>query len=205
MISRRRILATVAVGAASALLAGCATVPREAEQAPPQPAQPNPELAGFQQMYGPEVDDGYDIPAVPIEKVDPRFYRQLVPDPTGERPGTIVIDTTGHFLYLVRDDGQALRYGVGLGRAGFAWAGRAQIQWKQKWPRWVPPDEMIARQPELAKYSAKNGGMAPGLDNPLGARAHVPVPERQGHALPHPRLAGMVVDRQVRLVGLRAG
>ncbi len=122
-------------------------------------------------MYGPMIDEGYEIPAVPIEKVDPRFYRQVVADPTGERPGTIVIDTVGHFLYLVRPGGEALRYGVGLGRAGFEWQGRAIIQWKQKWPTWTPPEEMIARQPELQKYSAENGGMAPGLDNPLGARA----------------------------------
>ncbi|RVN88417.1 L,D-transpeptidase, partial [Sinorhizobium meliloti] len=65
----------------------------------------------------------------------------------------------------------AMRYGVGLGREGFAWSGRGLIQWKQKWPKWTPPNEMIARQPVLAKYSADNGGMPPGLDNPLGSRA----------------------------------
>ena len=62
-------------------------------------------------------------------------------------------------------------HGVGLGRAGFEWSGRAVVQWKQAWPKWTPPDDMIRRQPELVKYSAANGGMAPGLDNPLGARA----------------------------------
>jgi lipoprotein-anchoring transpeptidase ErfK/SrfK len=122
-------------------------------------------------MYGEVVDDGYVIPAVPIEKIDPRFYRQIVPDPTGERPGTVVVDTAGHHLYLVRENGEAMRYGVGLGRQGFEWAGRAVIQWKQRWPKWTPPAEMIKRQPELERYSAKNGGMPPGLDNPLGARA----------------------------------
>ena len=64
-----------------------------------------------------------------------------------------------------------MRYGVGIGRDGFAWGGEGVIQWRQKWPKWTPPDEMIARQPELAKYSADNGGMPPGLTNPLGARA----------------------------------
>jgi lipoprotein-anchoring transpeptidase ErfK/SrfK len=82
-----------------------------------------------------------------------------------------VVDTTGHFLYLVQPGGRAIRYGVGLGRAGFEWSGNAVVQWKQKWPKWTPPDEMIARQPELTKYSAKNGGMPGGLMNPLGARA----------------------------------
>ena len=94
-----------------------------------------------------------------------------MPDPTGERPGTIIVDTSSHFLYLVLGNGQAMRYGVGLGRAGFEWSGRANVQWKQKWPKWTPPAEMIARQPELEQYSVDNGGMPPGLDNPLGARA----------------------------------
>jgi len=67
--------------------------------------------------------------------------------------------------------GQAMRYGVGLGRAGFAWEGHGNIQYKRKWPTWTPPDEMITRQPELAQYSSTHGGMEPGLDNPLGARA----------------------------------
>jgi lipoprotein-anchoring transpeptidase ErfK/SrfK len=60
---------------------------------------------------------------------------------------------------------------VGIGREGFAWSGEGVIQWRQKWPKWTPPDEMVARQPELVKYSSKNGGMSPGLMNPLGARA----------------------------------
>ena len=64
-----------------------------------------------------------------------------------------------------------MRYGVGIGRQGFSWSGRAIVQWKQKWPKWTPPGEMIARQPELERWSAENGGMPPGLDNPLGARA----------------------------------
>jgi lipoprotein-anchoring transpeptidase ErfK/SrfK len=64
-----------------------------------------------------------------------------------------------------------MRYGVGIGREGFAWSGNGVIQWKQKWPRWKPPNEMVARQPELTKYSIANGGMEPGLKNPLGARA----------------------------------
>jgi len=64
-----------------------------------------------------------------------------------------------------------MRYGVGLGREGYAWSGRGVIQWKQKWPRWTPPDEMVARQPDVRSFSAENGGMNPGLGNPLGARA----------------------------------
>ena len=148
--------------------------------APPQPALPaEPALPSYAMMYGPVSDGGFELPAVPYERIDRRFLRQIVPDPTGERPGTVVIDTTSHHLYLVRERGEAIRYGVGLGRAGFEWAGRGVIKWKQPWPRWFPPQDMIARQPELEKYRARQvprkneweGGMPAGLDNPLGARA----------------------------------
>jgi len=122
-------------------------------------------------MYGPIEDGGFLIPAVPYEQIDPRYYRQRVVDPTGQPPGTIVVDTPSRFLYLVQSDGMAMRYGVGIGREGFAWQGSGVIQWRQKWPRWKPPNEMVARQPELVKYSIDNGGMEPGLKNPLGARA----------------------------------
>ncbi|WP_343217455.1 L,D-transpeptidase [Hoeflea sp. YIM 152468] len=85
--------------------------------------------------------------------------------------GTVVVNTHTFFLHLVQEGGKAMRYGVGLGRQGFEWSGEGRIQWKQAWPKWTPPAEMIARQPELEQWSADNGGMPPGLDNPLGARA----------------------------------
>ena len=128
----------------------------------------NPEL---DMMYGQVIDDGYVIPAVPYQRIDPRFYRQRVSNPTGEPPGTVVVDTANRFLYLVESGGTAMRYGVGIGRQGFEWSGTGVIQWRQKWPRWKPPNEMVARKPELAQYSIENGGMDPGLTNPLGARA----------------------------------
>lgn len=169
-LTRRRFLNTAALGAVSVAAAACSTVGREPP--PMEPMEPaRPALPDYATMYGPMVDEGFEIPAVPIDKIDPQFLRQIVPDPTGQKPGTIVVDTTGHFLYLVQPGGQAIRYGVGLGRAGFEWAGNANVQWKQKWPKWTPPAEMIARQPELQKYSVDNGGMPGGLTNPLGARA----------------------------------
>ncbi len=116
-------------------------------------------------------DGGHKLPAVPFQQIDPKFYRQRVEDPTGEPAGTVVVDTPSKFLYVVEPGGTAMRYGVGLGRAGFAWQGEGIIQWRQKWPRWKPPAEMIARQPELEKYSVENGGQEPGPSNPLGARA----------------------------------
>lgn len=164
-------LASVAV--AGAALSACASVPQMGYA--PTPAEPklsnDPAFGSYAMMYGPVFDNGFEVPAVPYDRIDRQFLRQIVRDPTGEPPGTVVVDTSSHHLYLVRENGEAIRYGVGLGRAGFEWAGRAEIRWKQKWPKWTPPAEMIARQPELAQYSAEKGGMAPGLTNPLGARA----------------------------------
>ncbi|WP_244489271.1 L,D-transpeptidase [Fulvimarina pelagi] len=82
-----------------------------------------------------------------------------------------MVDPDEKYLYLVQEGGQALRYGIGVGRQGFSWSGSARVQYKKQWPTWTPPREMIERQPELEPYSAANGGMPPGLSNPLGARA----------------------------------
>lgn len=177
-LSRRSFMSALSVTAAAGL-AGCAqiknNIPTIDFGSKPAPVKSYPEsgsLGPYASMYGPVEDGGYLIPAIPFQKIDPKYHRQIVQDPTGEMPGTVVVDTANRYLYLVLQDGQAVRYGVGIGRAGFSWSGRAVIQWKQKWPKWTPPSEMIARQPELEIYSARNGGMAPGLKNPLGARAH---------------------------------
>jgi lipoprotein-anchoring transpeptidase ErfK/SrfK len=161
---------------AVAALSGCATqsgpaVHRVAEatvEPPPSMAAYNPELEA---RYAAFEDGGHFVPAIPYERMDPKYYRQRVPDPTGERAGTVVVDTPNRFLYLVEEGGTAMRYGVGIGREGFAWEGEGIIHWRQHWPRWKPPSEMIARQPELERYSVANGGMDPGIMNPLGARA----------------------------------
>ena len=104
----------------------------------------------------------------PNYRVAKQFRRQEVLYDTKEKPGTIVIDPAKRFLYLVMADGKAMRYGVGVGREGFLWSGRARIQRKAEWPDWTPPAEMIKRRPDLAKY---RGGMPGGPENPLGARA----------------------------------
>jgi lipoprotein-anchoring transpeptidase ErfK/SrfK len=163
----RRTFLLGSAGLATTILSGCVTPVRQRVAVEPEPV----DTSIYAEMYGPKPDEVYPLPAIPYQKIDPRFYRQMVPNPTGERPGVIVIDTATHFLYLTYEGGQAMRYGVGLGRAGFEWAGRGVIQYKREWPRWTPPDEMIARQPELEPYSWRNGGMEPGLKNPLGARA----------------------------------
>ncbi|MER0238742.1 L,D-transpeptidase [Fulvimarina sp. MAC8] len=127
--------------------------------------------ARYRKMYDAMYDGGFRIPAVDLSRVNPIYYRQEVSDPTGEKPGTIVVDTANKFAYLVQPGGRAMRYGVGVGRAGMEWSGRAKVEWKKKWPTWTPPAEMIQRKPELSEYSAENGGMEPGIGNPLGARA----------------------------------
>lgn len=90
---------------------------------------------------------------------------QVVRYKTDEKPGTVIIDTPARHLYLVLDGGKALRYGVGVARPGFEWAGVHTVTRKEEWPDWTPPEEMLQRQPNLPRH------MDGGADNPLGARA----------------------------------
>ena len=98
-------------------------------------------------------------------QVAPTYLRQVVPYPTNERSGTIVVDTSSHFLYFVLGDGRALRYGIGVARNGFEWSGTHRVSRKAEWPSWTPPAEMRKRQPGLPAH------MEGGPNNPLGARA----------------------------------
>jgi lipoprotein-anchoring transpeptidase ErfK/SrfK len=102
-------------------------------------------------------------------QIDPQFLPQIVDYQTKEKPGSIVIDTNNRFLYLVMDDGKARRYGVGVGKPGFEWAGAHTVTRKQEWPDWTPPAEMISR--EAAKGHYLPAHMEGGEGNPLGARA----------------------------------
>ncbi|MEM6384128.1 MAG: L,D-transpeptidase [Pseudomonadota bacterium] len=101
-------------------------------------------------------------------RLDPQFRPQTVSYSGRERSGTIVIDVANKFLYHVNGDGSARRYGIGVGRDGFRWAGAARVGRKAEWPTWTPPRAMIRRQPELRQWA---GGMPGGPENPLGARA----------------------------------
>lgn len=105
---------------------------------------------------------GVQLPPEPFRRAEVDFK-------TDEAPGTLVIDTKEHFLYLVMPDGKAMRYGVGVGREGFGWKGAVRVGSKQEWPRWFPPKEMIAR--ERAKGKILQEMMEGGPGNPLGARA----------------------------------
>ncbi|WP_420392014.1 L,D-transpeptidase [Acuticoccus sp.] len=153
-----------------AVVLGAAALPLAACQLPEQPVAPmRPVIdARYAAMYGPIFTEPYPIPAVDITKFEPQFLRREVRNPTGQAPGTIVVDTTAKFLYFTLPNGLAMRYGVGLGRAGFGWDGTATIPLKRKWPTWTPPPEMIVREPDLEQWRE---GMPPGLANPLGARA----------------------------------
>ena len=99
------------------------------------------------------------------QRAIPQATRSLVADPTGQGAGTITVDTKNRYLYLSLGNGQAVRYGVGVGRAGFEWSGTAQIGRKAEWPAWTPPPAMLKRRPDLPRH------MEGGIDNPLGARA----------------------------------
>lgn len=142
------------------LVAGCA--------APPPPDLPA--LDPPNAMYGALEDDGFFVPAIDTSKVDPRYLRQVVDTPARltSEPGVIIVDPAERFLYLTLAGGKSMRYGIGVGRDGFAWSGEATIRDKQHWPKWFPPKEMIERDPTLEPYA---NGMDGGPQNPLGARA----------------------------------
>jgi len=101
----------------------------------------------------------------PTKELPPHLRRQLVNYRTKEPAGTLIVDTANTYLYLVLGGGQAMRYGIGVGREGFTWAGQERISKMAEWPDWTPPDEMVERQPYLPRF------MAGGPGNPLGARA----------------------------------
>jgi lipoprotein-anchoring transpeptidase ErfK/SrfK len=151
--------AAVALGA---LAAGVIAFSASATAAPVQlfPFIMTPPVQAPQVQQAPQVDEdgvAVEIPA--------RLRRQVVNYATREAPGTIIIDTPNTYLYLVMGNGQAMRYGIGVGRDGFTWSGVQSITKKAEWPDWTPPPEMIARQPYLPRQ------MAGGPGNPLGARA----------------------------------
>ncbi len=136
-----------------------------------QPAYPGATVQGdrmpaYYQQQGGTPPLVYQGPDQGVSRgFDPRFAKQVVSYSGKERPGTIIVDTPQRFLFLVQENGTALRYGIGVGRPGFTWAGVKTVTRKAEWPDWVPPKEMLARRPDLPHY------MAGGPDNPLGARA----------------------------------
>ena len=110
----------------------------------------------------------YEIVPANLKTIPVPFRKQLVNYPGSEWPGTLVVDPEHRHLYHVLENQQAIRYGVGVGREGFSWAGEAKIGMKRRWPRWLPPIEMVERDEKAAKWV---NGMPGGPENPLGARA----------------------------------
>ncbi|MFM2366460.1 MAG: hypothetical protein RIR95_1068 [Pseudomonadota bacterium] len=129
-------------------------------------AAPEPKIVAG--VYGASTDNGFAVPAVPVDKVPAEFQRQTVYYPTDLPKNTIVINPAEKHLYLVTGKNQAMRYGIAVGRAGFQWSGEALITSRNPWPTWTPPPEMIERSPEKAQWK---DGMPGGPENPLGARA----------------------------------
>ena len=123
------------------------------------PAQRAP--SSYYAAYAPQPEPAYEA----RRTVDPAFLRSEIADPTGQAPGTIVVDTPSKYLYLVQGNGRAIRYGIGVGRPGFTWSGMKTVSRKAEWPDWTPPPEMLRRRPDLPRH------MVGGPANPLGARA----------------------------------
>jgi lipoprotein-anchoring transpeptidase ErfK/SrfK len=121
--------------------------------------------AAAARWYNPETNKFEDRVAITNGRAGSPIRKEIVPYQTDYRPGTIVIETSERRLYLVLENGQALKYGIGVGREGFTWAGTNRITRKAEWPGWTPPAQMRKRVPDLPAY------MPGGPDNPLGARA----------------------------------
>ena len=135
----------------------------EVGAAPPAALAPGP----IESIYSPSRTAS--LPPVqlirPMPAMDTKYLPTIVDYQGKEKPGTIIIDTPERFLYLVMEGGMAKRYGIGVGRPGFTWAGSHKVTAKREWPDWRPPEEMLRRQPDLPDF------MPGGPDNPLGARA----------------------------------
>jgi lipoprotein-anchoring transpeptidase ErfK/SrfK len=134
-----------------ALLAAAALARAQSVETIPEPTHPD----------APPGFDGGDSE----DQLDYVWRKQVVSYRTDQPPGTIIVHTADRLLFLVQGNGRAIRYGIGVGREGFQWGGTQKISLKREWPDWVPPPEMIARQPYLPRW------MAGGKGNPLGARA----------------------------------
>jgi len=150
----------------SLALAGCTTTSNTASRVQP-PLDPQRAMAVA--TYSEQTDGKFPIPAVDVTQMETRNIRRQVDYPTQHPPGTVIVDTKNRFIYLVQENGKAMRYGVGVGQEGLAFKGNADIGLKREWPSWAPTPNMIARQPK--RYGPVAGGVKGGPENPLGARA----------------------------------
>ncbi len=157
------------------LLGLCATAPAYAQYSGPYGAYADPRGQYLDRPLGERMpyssnDYGYGqgAPAQDYyapQRAYPTATRTLVEAPMRQPRGTLVVDTSRRYLYLILGDGRAIAYGIGVGRQGFLWKGNAQVGRKAQWPGWTPPREMLKRRPDLPRH------MEGGIENPLGARA----------------------------------
>lgn len=123
----------------------------------------------YKQIYAALTDGGHYIPALDLNKIDKKLLRRQVDYKTSYPVGTVIVDPYKRYLYLVQPNNKAMRYAVGVGRAGLEFEGDADLARKARWPRWTPTANMIKRNPEhYAKYA---NGVEGGIRNPMGARA----------------------------------
>ena len=162
----RRVLRLPALLALAAALGACSV----SMVAPGPFAEAGPRLtADAIHRYAAITDEPFPVDAVEPRDLKAYNVRQVVDYPTKQPPGTLVVDPYSRFLYLVMEGGKAMRYGVGVGKAGFEFTGEATVARKASWPRWTPTPDMLRRDPERNGRWA--GGMPGGARNPLGARA----------------------------------
>ena len=167
MLTRRSFVALGAIAG----LAACAR-PQAEQVARAAQSAAAPVFPPLPDFYGAITTEPYPVPAIPEGVLAPDLWRQEVVNPWPDHArGTIVVDPDAAMLHFLETPDLAMRYGVSVGAAGFEWEGTARLQFCRKWPRWKVPAAMIGRKPELEPYSVANGGMEPGLGNPMGARA----------------------------------
>jgi lipoprotein-anchoring transpeptidase ErfK/SrfK len=147
------------------LLGALMGAPLAACQTQNQLAQPVASAEDSSWYVGVMEDKPYNVPLVDRRRMRPELARQTVAYNGPEKPGSLVVDIDDRFLYFVQPGGQAVRYGVGVGRQGFSWRGTAYVGRKGVWPAWSPTATMVSLKPDLPRYREA------GLDNPLGARA----------------------------------
>jgi lipoprotein-anchoring transpeptidase ErfK/SrfK len=160
--SRRSFLKGSACVLPAAFLGACSPASQSASNL-------NMSASAFQALYGPKPNERFPLEALDLGEINEDLLRQEVSFRGPEPRGTIVVDVAARYLYLVTGNGRALRYGVGVGRAGYDYRGEAIIGRKAAWPGWTPTPSMISDNP--AKNRPWAGGMPGGLENPLGARA----------------------------------
>lgn len=166
---KKSFIIALAIGALGMGLTGCATTPFNVSQ------KTGPStLIGTKPLNERYEQSSDEIARVaPLEKglaiIPPQFQRSVVNYASSEAPGTIIVEPSKNYLYLIAGRGKAVRYGVGVGAAGLGFQGEAKVQFKRKWPKWIPTKDMVERSP--SHYKRFENGVAGGIGNPLGARA----------------------------------